>query len=33
MTKIESGTKENLLILTALLLSLGIVYIYRKKLV
>gem|GEM_PF-2002170 len=32
-TTVATGTKENLLVLAALLLSLGIVYIYRKKLV
>lgn len=32
-TQVATGTKENLLVLAALLLSLGIVYIYRKKLV
>jgi len=32
-TTVATGTKENLLVLVALLLSVGIVYIYRKKLV
>lgn len=32
-TTVATGTQENLLVLAALLLSLGIVYIYRKKLV
>ena len=32
-TTVETGAKENLIVLMALLLSLGIVYIYRRKLV
>lgn len=32
-TTVATGTKENLIVLAALLLSIGIVYIYRKKLV
>lgn len=32
-TKVATGTKENLIVLAALLLSLGIVYIYRRKLI
>lgn len=32
-TKVATGAKENVIVLIALLLSLGIVYIYRKKLI
>lgn len=32
-TKVATGAKENLIVLAALLLSLGIVYIYRRKLI
>jgi hypothetical protein len=32
-TKVATGTKENMIVLAALLLSLGIVYVYRRKLI
>lgn len=32
-TKVETGAKENIIILAALLLSLGIAYVYRRKLI
>jgi len=32
-TNVATGTQENLIVLVALILSLGIVYIYRRKLI